>query len=418
MDKLIIEGGVPLMGHVHISGAKNASLPLMASALLAAGRHDFRNVPRLRDIRTMQALLGGMGAVCEQEGDRVIIDTSSIDAFEAPYDQVKTMRASVLVLGPLVARYGRARVSLPGGCAIGARPINLHLKGLELMGAKIALEHGYVVAEAGRLQGAAITFDQITVTGTENLMMAACLADGLTVLHNAAREPEVVQLAEYLIRMGARIEGAGTQQIKINGVPELHPGEQTVIPDRIEIGTYLIAAGITGGRLVLSPCRMDALEAVVSILRAAGLSIEQVGEDALEAAGTGGIRSVDVKTWPFPGFPTDMQAQFMALMGIGDGASVITEQIFENRFMHVNELQRFGADITLEGRSAIVRGVDRLMGAPVMATDLRASASLVLAALAAKGVSEISRIYHLDRGYEGIEKKLAAVGARVSRVQE
>jgi UDP-N-acetylglucosamine 1-carboxyvinyltransferase len=418
MDKLIIEGGIPLVGHVPISGAKNASLPLMAAALLAQGRHTLINVPRLRDIRTMQTLLGYMGAVCSHEDDHLRIDTTYIDTFEAPYDLVKTMRASVLVLGPLLARYRQARVSLPGGCAIGARPINLHLKGLEQMGVEIELDHGYVVARADRLHGATIAFDQVTVTGTENLLMAAVLADGVTVIENAAREPEVVQLAEYLTKMGGRIEGAGTHQITVEGVSELTPSTQTVIPDRIEVGTYLIAAGITGGRLTLSPCGTDCLESVIAKLRMAGLDIESREQDILEVKSSGAIRSVDVKTWPFPGFPTDMQAQFMALMALGDGASVITEQIFENRFMHVSELRRLGADIKLEGRSAIVRGAVELMGAPVMATDLRASASLVLAALAAKGKTEISRIYHLDRGYDQIEKKLAAVGARISRVRE
>ncbi len=416
MDKLIIEGGTPLVGDITISGAKNASLPLMAATLLANGRHTFANVPRLRDIRTMQVLLNHMGAACEQN-DFLHIDTGNINTFEAPYDLVKTMRASVLVLGPLVARYRTARVSLPGGCAIGARPINLHLKGLELMGVDIRLQHGYVEASAERLHGAVIPFDQVTVTGTENLMMAAALADGITVLENAAREPEVVNLARYLIKMGARIEGAGTQQIIIEGVRELTPASHTVIPDRIEIGTYLAAAGMTGGHLTLSPCDMSSIEAVVSRLRMAGLSIESRG-DVLEVKGDGPIRSVDVKTWPFPGFPTDMQAQYMALMSLGDGISIITEQIFENRFMHVSELRRLGANIKLEGRTAIVTGVRGLSGAPVMATDLRASACLVLAALAATGTTEISRVYHLDRGYDRIEKKLGAVGARIERVKE
>jgi len=413
MDKLVIEGGVPLTGEVPISGAKNAALPLMAASLIATGTHTFANIPRLRDIRTMQALLGHMGAKCEHDG-LLRIDSSDIHTLEAPYDLVKTMRASVLVLGPMVARYRKARVSLPGGCAIGARPINLHLKGLEKMGVSVELKHGYVFASADRLKGATITFDQVTVTGTENLMMAATLADGVTVLHNAAREPEVVALAEYLCKMGARIQGAGTAQITIEGVKELSPSEFTVIPDRIEAGTYLIAAGITGGNLKLTSCRPEHLEAVIQKLETAGLSIQSNG-DCVEVKREGEIRSVDVKTWPFPGFPTDMQAQFMALMALGNGVSLISEQIFENRFMHVLELKRLGADIELEGRSAVVRGVSKMSGAPVMATDLRASASLVLAALAAEGVTEIHRIYHLDRGYEAIEKKLAAVGARVWR---
>jgi UDP-N-acetylglucosamine 1-carboxyvinyltransferase len=413
MDRLVVEGGFALEGEIPISGAKNAALPLMAASLLAGGRHIYHNVPRLRDIRTMQTLLGHMGAVCEHN-DTLTIDTGDMHTLEAPYELVKTMRASVVVLGPLVARYRKARVSLPGGCAIGARPINLHLKGLQQMGVDISLEHGYVSAAAHQLHGAAITFDQVTVTGTENLMMAATLADGVTVLRNAAREPEVVAVAEYLTRMGARIEGAGTAEITIEGVPELQASSIRVIPDRIEAGTYLIAAGITGGELTLTHCVPRHLEALIEKLSAAGVRIE-TGESTLTASRNGSVRSQDVKTWPYPGFPTDMQAQFMALMTLGDGVSIISEQIFENRFMHVFELKRLGADIELDGRSAVVRGVRGLSGAPVMATDLRASASLVLAGLAAKGVTEISRIYHLDRGYEAIEKKLAAVGARVWR---
>jgi len=417
MDKFVIEGGVPLRGRIAISGAKNAALPLMACSLLARGEHRLANVPRLRDIATTMKLLGNMGAVCEHGDPWLRIDTRRIENFEAPYELVKTMRASVLVLGPLAARYGRARVSLPGGCAIGARPINLHLKGLESMGARVELEHGYVVVRAERLRGARIPFDQVTVTGTENLLMAAALADGVTVLENAAREPEVVQLAEHLCAMGARIEGAGSSVIAIEGVEELSPAECAVIPDRIEVGTYLVAAAITGGSLSLSPCRPDHVEAVVKKLEGTGLKVRYRG-DALEAEGDGEIRSQDLKTWPFPGFPTDMQAQFMALMTLGDGASVITEQIFENRFMHVEELRRLGADIRTDGRSAVVRGVPKLSGAPVMATDLRASASLVLAALAAENTTTVSRIYHLDRGYEALEDKLSAVGARIRRVNE
>jgi UDP-N-acetylglucosamine 1-carboxyvinyltransferase len=413
MDKLVIEGGNSLKGQVSISGAKNAALPLMASSLLASGRHTFTNVPRLRDIRTMQILLSSMGAISEH-GDRFEIDTSDIHTSEAPYELVKTMRASVLVLGPLLARYRRARVSLPGGCAIGARPINLHLRGLQQMGVDIELDHGYVIAKASRLRGATISFEQVTVTGTENLMMAASLADGLTILQNAAQEPEVVALAEYLKRMGAQIEGAGTAEIKIEGRKELTPATFTVIPDRIETGTYLVAAAITNGDLELKGCRPDHLNAVIQNLALAGLSIEGEG-DSLRVKRVSEIKSLNVTTRPYPAFPTDMQAQFMALMTLGSGVSLITEQIFENRFMHVLELKRMGADIQLEGRTAIVRGVKRLSGAPVMATDLRASASLVLAALAAEGVTEIHRIYHLDRGYETIEQKLAAIGARVWR---
>lgn len=416
MDKLVIEGGIPLEGEVTISGAKNATLPLMAAALLAAGTHTFENAPKLRDIRTMQNLLKHMGAACEHN-DLLHIDTSNIHTLEAPYDLVKTMRASVLVLGPMLARYQHARVSLPGGCAIGARPIDLHLMGLERMGVEVELQHGYVLARANRLKGASISFDQVTVTGTENLMMAAALADGITTLKNAAREPEVVALAEYLRLMGARIEGDGTDVITIEGVEELSPGRIRVIPDRIEAGTYLVAAGITGGRLKLNACQPTHLEAVIRKLEAAGLSIT-AEEDSLLVSANGPLQSVDVKTSPYPAFPTDMQAQFMSLMTLGNGVSVIIEQIFENRFMHVLELKRLGADIELDGRTAIVRGVKKLSGAPVMATDLRASASLVLGALAAEGTTEVNRIYHLDRGYEAMEKKLAAVGARIRREKE
>jgi len=414
MDRLVIEGGSPLNGEVQISGAKNCALPLMAATLIASGRHTFSNVPHLRDIRTMQSLLAHMGAA-SQHNHILQIDSSNLHTFEAPYDLVKTMRASVLVLGPMLARHRRARISLPGGCAIGARPINLHLKALEQMGVEIVLEHGYVVGRARRLRGAVITFEQVTVTGTENIMMAACLADGVTVLKNSAREPEVVALADYLNRMGAQIEGAGTDEITITGVRELSPSCCEVIPDRIEAGTYLVAAGITGGMLKLKGCRPDHLEAIIQKMSEAGLSIESNG-DCIEVRRKGRIRSVNIETHPFPGFPTDMQAQFMALMALGSGVSLIKERIFENRFMHVLELQRMGADIDLDGRTAIVRGVRKLSGAPVMATDLRASASLVLGALAAEGVSEITRIYHLDRGYEAIEKKLSAVGAKIERV--
>jgi len=387
----------------------------MAATLIASGRHSFSNVPHLRDIRTMQSLLAHMGAT-SQHNHILQIDSSDIHTLEAPYDLVKTMRASVLVLGPMLARYRRARISLPGGCAIGARPINLHLKALEQMGVEIDLEHGYVVGRAKRLRGAVITFEQVTVTGTENIMMAACLADGVTVLKNSAREPEVVALADYLKRMGAHIEGAGTDEITVTGVHELTPSSCEVIPDRIEAGTYLVAVGITGGILKLKGCRPDYLQAIIQKLSEAGLSIESSG-DSIEVRRKGKIRSVNIETHPFPGFPTDMQAQFMALMALGSGVSLIKESIFENRFMHVLELQRMGADIDLDGRTAIVRGVRKLSGAPVMATDLRASASLVLGALAAEGVSEITRIYHLDRGYEAIEKKLSAVGAKIERVR-
>lgn len=417
MDKLVIEGGVPLHGEIPISGAKNAALPLMAATLLAPGRHVLWNVPRLRDIRTMESLLQHMGA-STHHGDTLTIDTSSITQPEAPYELVKTMRAAVLVLGPLAARYGRARVSLPGGCAIGARPIDLHLRGLQAMGAHVELEGGYVHVRCDRLRGTDFTFDQVTVTGTENLMMAACLAEGETVLENAAREPEVVDLADYLTAMGARISGVGTAVVRIHGVESLQAGSHRVIPDRIETGTYLVAAGITGGRLRLMGCRPDHVDAVVRKLRDAGMTITPEGETLTAEAPEGPIRSVNATTWPYPGFPTDMQAQFMALMTLGHGVSVIKEQIFENRFMHVSELRRLGADIVLDGRSAVVRGVPCLSGAPVMATDLRASASLVLAGLAARGRTDVSRIYHLERGYENLDGKLQAVGARIWREKE
>lgn len=417
MDKLVIEGGVPLHGDIRISGAKNAALPLMAASLLAPGRHVFTNVPRLRDIRTMERLLQHMGARTEHD-DTLTVDTSRITQPEAPYELVKTMRASVLVLGPLAARYGRARVSLPGGCAIGARPIDLHLRGLEAMGARIELQGGYVLVRCDKLRGTAFTFDQVTVTGTENLMMAACLADGETVLENAAREPEVVDLADYLTAMGARITGVGTAVVRIRGVPSLQPGVHRVIPDRIETGTYLVAAGITGGRLRLTHCRPDHVDAVLRKLRDAGMRISSEGESLTAEAPDGPIRSVNATTWPYPGFPTDMQAQFMALMTLGHGVSVIKEQIFENRFMHVSELRRLGADIVLDGRSAVVRGVPFLSGAPVMATDLRASASLALVGLAARGRTDVSRVYHLERGYENLDEKLRAVGARIRREKE
>lgn len=413
MDKLVIEGGVPLHGEVPISGAKNATLPLMAASLLARGKHSFSNAPRLRDIRTMCSLLAHMGAVSEHN-TTLDIDSTDIRTLEAPYQLVRTMRASVLVLGPMLARHRYARVSLPGGCAIGARPIDLHLIGLQQMGADIELDHGYVIAKADRLKGATIIFDLVTVTGTENLMMAATLAEGRTVLKNTAREPEVVALADYLRRMGARIEGDGTSEIIIEGVEELRPSTFRVIPDRIEAGTYIAAAGITGGHLKLTNCEPAHLEAIIQKLRAAGLTIE-TGEDTVEVRSNGAIHSVDIKTWPYPAFPTDMQAQFMSLMTLGNGVSLITEQIFENRFMHVLELKRLGADIELDGRNARVCGVAHLSGAPVMATDLRASASLVLAGLAAKGVTEISRIYHLERGYETMDVKLSSVGARIRR---
>jgi len=417
MEKIVIEGGHPLEGTVGVSGAKNAALPILVSALLTEGWNTFDNVPDLRDIRTIKSLLIDLGAKVETSGSVVKVDASGLNSHEAPYDLVRTMRASVLVLGPLLARLGRARVSLPGGCAIGARPINLHLKGFEELGALISLREGYVEAEAPSLKGAEIYFDISTVTGTENLMMAAVLAEGCTTLRNAAREPEVVALAEVLNRMGARITGAGTPVIKIEGVKALKPTSFTIIPDRIETGTFLVAAGVTRGNIKIMGCEPNYLQAVINKLRQAGITIEQEA-GGLRVIGAETISSTDVKTLPYPGFPTDMQAQFMVLMCLANGLSVISETIFENRFIHVSELQRMGADITVSGTTAVVRGGAGLTGAPVMATDLRASASLILAGLAAMGTTEVSRVYHIDRGYESIEKKLAQLGGHLERVPE
>ncbi len=416
MDKIVIHGGERLTGEVQISGAKNAALPLIISSLLTEGWNTFHNIPDLMDIRTAKRLLAGLGVKCEGR-ETLRINAGEITNCEASYDLVKTMRASILVLGPLVARMGKARVSLPGGCAIGARPVNLHLKALHALGAEIDLKDGYVEAWAGRLKGATIYFDISTVTGTENIMMAAVLAEGITILENAAREPEVVNLADVLNLMGAHVTGAGTDVITIEGVERLHPAEATVIPDRIETGTYMMAAAITGGDLTLLGCNRDYLEAPITKLKETGLSISSV-EGGLQVRGTKEIKSVDVKTLPYPGFPTDLQAQVMTLMTIGKGISLIRETVFENRFMHVNELLRMGADITIEGKSAIVKGVPHLQGAPVMATDLRASASLVLAGLAAEGKTEISRVYHIDRGYEHIVEKLSSLGANIKRIKE
>jgi len=415
MEKIVIEGGRCLEGTVTVSGAKNAALPILVSALLAEGWNTFHNVPDLKDIRTIKKLLIDLGAKVETSGSVVRIDAGGLNSYEAPYNLVRTMRASVLVLGPLLARLGRARVSLPGGCAIGARPVNLHLKGLEELGASISLEHGYIEAQARSLKGAEIYFDIVTVTGTENLMMAAVLAEGVTTLRNAAREPEVVALAEALNLMGAEITGAGTPVITITGVKALKPTSFTIIPDRIETGTFMIAAGVTQGNIKIVGCELNHLQAVIRKLQQAGITVEQEA-DGLRVVGTETISSVDIETLPYPGFPTDMQAQFMVLMCLADGLSVITETIFENRFIHVSELQRMGADITVSGTRAVIKGGRRLTGAPVMATDLRASASLILAGLAAEGTTEISRVYHIDRGYESIEKKLAQLGARLWRV--
>ncbi len=413
MDKIIIQGGRKLAGEVPVSGAKNAALPILVSALLTEGTNTFRNIPNLVDIKTARRLLHNLGVRTEGNGT-VRVDATGMTSCEAPYDLVKTMRASILVLGPLVARMGQARVSLPGGCAIGARPVNLHIKALEEMGAEIRLEEGYIDARARRLRGARIYFDLSTVTGTENIMMAATLAEGTTILQNAAKEPEVVNLADVLIGMGARIAGAGTDVITIEGVPRLHPVEASVIPDRIEAGTFLIAAGMTGGEVRLTGCEPDHLDTLIVKLRETGMTID-VEANGIQALGTRRIASVDVKTLPYPGFPTDLQAQIMAMMTLGQGFSLIAETVFENRFMHVSELLRMGADIDIQGNRAVVRGVPRLLGAPVMATDLRASASLVLAGLAAEGRTDVSRVYHLDRGYESMEKKFAALGADIKR---
>ena len=400
-----------------MSGAKNAALPILASSLLAQGRSIYRNVPGLGDVRTMGRLLGKLGAeIADKPTGTMIVDTSRITELEAPYELVKTMRASVLVLGPLVARYGHARVSLPGGCAIGARPIDQHLKGLAAMGARIELEHGYVTARARRLRGATIVFDLVTVTGTENLMMAAALARGRTTLENAAREPEVEELARVLNKMGAHIRGAGTPMITIEGVDELHPVDHAIIPDRIEAGTLMVAAAITRGNVLIRDCIPEHLDAVVAKLRAAGVEVT-FEEGGVRVVGRGDFRPTDIATRPHPGFPTDMQAQFMVLMSRAKGQSVLSENIFENRFMHVPELMRMGADIVIDGHLAVVRGPVKLKGAKVMATDLRASACLVLAGLVAEGTTEVLRVYHLDRGYDHLERKLRGLGADIRRVK-
>ena len=417
MDKLLIRGGERLDGEVRIAGAKNAALPILAGTLLAEGQVHLSNVPHLRDITTTLELLGRMG-VAFTLGERMAVqsDANQVKQFSAPYELVRTMRASILVLGPLLARFGQADVSLPGGCAIGARPVNLHIDGLRAMGADISVEQGYIRARAKQLHGAHLILDLVTVTGTENLMMAAALAQGETLIENAAREPEVEDLADFLIGMGARIEGAGTDHIHIQGVDRLVGASHRILPDRIEAGTFLVAAAMTGGRVVLRDMRPDLLDAVLGKLREAGAAIE-TGPDwiSLDMGGRR-PRSVNIHTAPHPAFPTDMQAQFCALNSIAKGVATISENVFENRFMHIPELQRMGADIALEGHIAICRGVPRLTGAPVMATDLRASAGLVLAGLVAEGETLIDRIYHLDRGYDNIEEKLSALGASIRRV--
>jgi UDP-N-acetylglucosamine 1-carboxyvinyltransferase len=419
MDRLQIRGGVPLDGEVRISGAKNAALPILAGTLLADGPVSVGNVPHLRDVTTMIELLGRMGvSVTVDERMRIEVDPGTTRETFAPYELVKTMRAAVLVLGPLVARFGSADVSLPGGCAIGARPVNIHVAGLQAMGADVHIENGYIKARAGRLKGARLVLETVTVTGTENLMMAATLAEGRTILENAAREPEVVDLAQFLNAMGAQITGHGTDTIVIDGVETLQGTSYDVLPDRVEAGTYLVAGAITGGRVRARNARADHLDAVLGKLEESGATVIR-GENYVEVDMRGRQpRAVDIRTAPHPGFPTDMQAQFAALDTVAEGVGTITETIFENRFMHMLEMRRMGAEIRLEGNTAIIKGVPRLTAAPVMATDLRASASLVLAGLVAEGTTEIERIYHIDRGYECIEEKLAGLGAQIRRVAD
>ncbi|MBI2286373.1 MAG: UDP-N-acetylglucosamine 1-carboxyvinyltransferase [Nitrosomonadales bacterium] len=416
MQKLAIQGGVPLHGDVRISGAKNAALPILCASLLTGDSLQLGNVPDLNDVATMRKLLQQMGVKIEANGNQVVLSAAHIDKLEAPYDMVKTMRAAILVLGPLVARFGEARVSLPGGCAIGSRPVDLHIKGLQAMGAEIHIEHGYIHAKAKRLKGARICFDLVSVTGTENLMMAATLADGVTVLENAAREPEVVDLAHCLIAMGAKIEGAGSDTVTITGVEKLHGASHRVMPDRIESGTFLVAAAAAGGSITLTDTRADILDNVLEKLQEAGATI-QVADGTISLQMSKRPRAVNVRTAPYPAFPTDMQAQFMALNAVAEGSAMVVETIFENRFMHVQELRRLGAQIDVEGNTAVIKGCAQLEGAAIMATDLRASACLVIAGLVAQGETVIDRIYHLDRGYEHIEAKLSALGAQIRRIK-
>lgn len=419
MNKLLIQGGTPLNGEVRISGAKNAVLPILAATLLAEGTSVVQNVPHLHDVTTTMALLGSMGvSVTVDETMSIEVDVSTLKTQVAPYELVRTMRSSILVLGPLLARYGYAEVSLPGGCAIGSRPVNIHIKGMQDMGADIEVKNGYIIAKASRLKGARIVMDMVTVTGTENLLMAAVLADGITVLENAAREPEVTDLVSFLNKMGAKISGAGTDTLTIEGVESLQGTTYKVVPDRIETGTFLVAAAITGGKVKVKDTDPTLLDAVLDKLRDAGAKIE-CGDDWIELDMQGKRpKSVNVRTAPYPAFPTDMQAQFTALNIVAEGTGTIVETIFENRFMHVQELQRMGANIEVEGNTAIVRGVEKLNAAPIMATDLRASASLILAGLVAQGETEVLRIYHIDRGYELIEEKLSYLGAKIRRVAE
>ena len=417
MNKLLIQGGTTSNGQVRISGAKNAVLPILAATLLCEGTAIVENVPHLHDVTTTVELLGVMGVhVVIDEKLSIEVDSSTIESCVAPYDLVKTMRSSILVLGPLLARFGHAEVSLPGGCAIGSRPVNLHIKGLQDMGAEVEVKNGFIHAKCDRLKGARLVLDMVTVTGTENLMMAATLAEGTTIIENAAREPEVVDLANFLIAMGAKIEGAGTDKIIIEGVEKLQGTRYRVLPDRIETGTYLVAAAITGGKIMVKDTDPELIDSVIDKLREAGADIE-VGDDWISLDMHGKRpKAVNIRTAPYPAFPTDMQAQFTALNAIAEGTSTVVETVFENRFMHVQELQRMGADIEVEGNTAIIRGVEKLSGAPVMATDLRASASLILAGLVAEGETEVQRIYHIDRGYEIIEEKLALIGAKIQRI--
>jgi UDP-N-acetylglucosamine 1-carboxyvinyltransferase len=416
MDKLKVTGGAVLKGEVSISGAKNAALPILAASLLTEGRVELSNVPLLNDIKTMRKLLTQMGVSVDAQGERVSLRADKVDHFEASYELVKTMRASIVVLGPMLARFGQARVSLPGGCAIGSRPVDQHIKGLQAMGAEITVEHGYINARARRLKGARITTDMVTVTGTENLLMAACLAEGETVLENAAQEPEVVDLAKLLVKMGAKIEGAGTSRITVQGVVQLHGATHRVIPDRIEAGTFLCAAAATRGEVTLKHVEPKHLDALLDKLRDAGAVLE-CGSDTIALRMPARPKAVSIRTTEYPGFPTDMQAQFMALNCVAQGAASMVETIFENRFMHVQELRRLGADIDIQGNTSLVKGVEQLSGAAVMATDLRASASLVIAGLVAEGETVVDRIYHLDRGYDQMENKLRGLGARIERVK-
>ena len=418
MERLVIKGGKPLYGEVKISGAKNAALPILAASLLTKGKYRIDNVPYLRDVDTMNSLLGTLGVECiHKNGSVDIFNTGNCGDCVASYELVKTMRASILVLGPMLSRTGQAKVALPGGCAIGERPVNYHIAALEKMGAKIEVSGGYINASCEKLKGAEIVFDKVTVTGTENLLMAATIADGVTVLQNAAREPEVKDLASFLRAMGADIEGDGTPTISIRGVKELKPANYSVMPDRIEAGTFLCAVAGCGGRIIINDCPVSVMGAVMEKLKGAGLKIKVIDENTVEAESNGTIKAVDIETFPYPGFPTDMQSQFMAVMLKADGVSVITESIFENRFMHVPEFKRMGADVSLSDSNAIVKGCRNFSGAPVMASDLRASAGLVIAAIMADNTSEIQRIYHLDRGYDGFEKKLSALGADIRRIR-